>query len=42
MNFKIHETFLNWVMRKMFNLNSRNSQEMYPVSHYQSFSEECV
>ena len=42
MNFKIPETFLNWVMRRMFNYNVRNSQELYPLSRYESFVEECV
>jgi len=42
MNFKIPETILDWVMRKLFNYNSRNSQEMYSTSHYESFVEECV
>jgi len=37
MNFKIPETFLNWVLRKMFNYNGRNNQEMYPLSRYESF-----
>ena len=42
MNFKIPETIIEWVMRKLFNYNSRNSQEMYSTYHDESFVEECV
>jgi hypothetical protein len=42
MNFKIPDTIIEWVMRKLFNYNSRNSQEMYPASSYTSFVEECI
>jgi hypothetical protein len=42
MNFKIPETILDWIMRKLFNYNSRNSEEMYPLSRYEAFVEECV
>ena len=42
MNFKIPDTILDWIMRKLFNYNPRNNREIYPASSYQSFIEECA